>query len=48
MRSMGLDIWVPSFDIDSIFITDYKFGTKLRHVRIYFDTTTFDIITKVG
>ena len=26
---------------------DYKYRTKLKHVRIYFDTPTFDIITKV-
>ena len=46
----GLEVCVPLFHIDNdnIFIVDYKFGTKLRHVRIYFDTPTFDIITKVS
>ena len=30
-----------------VYHIDYKFQTKLKHVRIYFDTPTFDIITKV-
>ena len=29
-----------------IYILDYKWVNSLRYVRIYFDTSTFDIITK--
>ena len=30
----------------SLFFLDYEWKNKLRVVRIYFDTPTFDIITK--
>ena len=30
----------------SLFLSDYEWENKLRYVRIYFDTPTFDRITK--
>ena len=30
------------------FCLDYKFKTKLKYVRIFFDTPTFDTIVKVN
>ena len=34
------------FDKDILFFVDYEWENKLRYVRIYFDTPTFDRITK--
>ena len=34
------------FDVDFFFFVDYEWENRLRYVRIYFDTPTFDRITK--
>ena len=39
-------LWILIFDVDFFFFVDYEWENRLRYVRIYFDTPTFDRITK--